>query len=168
MAEVPIPLRLDARPRAANGFPIPYLVVIVDGRPDFRISDPDKWLECNLHKLCALCGQPLKKRGWFVGGPLCHENRIFLDPPMHRDCAEYALKVCPYLAMPRGHFSNVEKRPAPLPITVSQMVAPERPERFMLACTDEWKLAVGNNDPFIVASPWTEVHWYRHGEEIQP
>lgn len=167
MPDLPIPRQLRQRPKQ-DGFPVPYSVMWVDGKPDFRVTDGQRWLGCVRGRRCALCGIGLGKKGaWFVGGPLCHENRIFLDPAMHQECAEYALRVCPFLAAPRGHFSNLDHRPAPAAAAISPIAADVRPDRFMLGLALGFQLIRMQNQPAILATPWQSVQWWRHGSPIE-
>jgi hypothetical protein len=166
MPDLPeMPRRLRQRAKH-NGYPVPYSVMWVDGVPDFRVTDGERWLSCVRGRRCAMCGVGLDKGAWFVGGPLCEVNRVFLDPAMHLDCAEFALRVCPFLAAPRSHFSDLERRPAPDAATPSTIVSPERPDRFMLGLAAGYQLIRVNNQPAIYATPWHQVQWWRHGSPI--
>lgn len=94
----PIPFRMARRPRDPRGLPIPYSQFIdQDGKPDFRVLDDQRVARCLRYRLCGLCGQQLGKHIFFVGGPLCVDNGLFHDPPMHRECAEFALRACAHL-----------------------------------------------------------------------
>ncbi len=168
---VDIPRRLRQRPRDPRGYPIPYVVLILpDGRPDFRASNPTHWLACVERKRCQLCGQNLPAGGWFIGGPQCEQSRCLLDPPMHRECAEYSLQVCPFLAIPKAHYSDIARRPV-LP-GHARVHDAEKPDRFMLGHAEGWdRRDMSASDgvvPVIVAWPWTELHWWRDGQEFQP
>jgi hypothetical protein len=48
-----------------------------------------------------LCGEKLCETVFFVGGcgSALHPNGGYVDPPMHKECATYALEVCPFLAL---------------------------------------------------------------------
>lgn len=95
-----MPNRLHRLPRTAAGIPIPYFVAKVEGRYDFRVMDVEKLPKAIRHRLCWLCGQPMGRMMCFVVGPMCVVNRVSAEPPMHRDCAEYALQACPFLTQP--------------------------------------------------------------------
>jgi hypothetical protein len=43
---------------------------------------------------------------------MCAVNRVSGDPPMHRDCAEYAVKVCPFMVQPKMVRRSGDDRPA--------------------------------------------------------
>lgn len=94
-------LKLDDR-----GYPIPYFCPTPNGKPDFRYQDQKKRQACIDHKLCSVCGKRLlDKQFWFICGPLGLKNQIHSDAPMHAECADYAINVCPHLA-----FYKAERR----------------------------------------------------------
>lgn len=85
-----------------RGFPVPWFVTWIDGKPDFRIVDPHKIIMGVQSRLCFICGRPLTAQKTFVGGPITVINRISSEPPNHFDCAEYAARVCPFLSRPQA------------------------------------------------------------------
>src|SRR6478672_2277487 len=92
-------LKIDER-----GYAIPWGVVVDDnGTAHFAINDHVVRRRSITEDLCGLCGHKLFRGRWFVGGSKSafHEHGAFIDPPMHSECAHYALQVCPYLAAPR-------------------------------------------------------------------
>lgn len=97
---IEIPARLAARQVDGKGAPIPYFVRYFDGKPDFRYVDPQKILTACIKNLCFLCGEPLGRHRAFLIGPTSTLSRVSAEPPMHRDCAEYAVKACPFLTDP--------------------------------------------------------------------
>jgi hypothetical protein len=42
-----------------NGYPVPFVQMWIDGKPDFRVIDPYRVDECAEQKLCAICGRKL-------------------------------------------------------------------------------------------------------------
>jgi hypothetical protein len=160
LADIEMPRRLRQRPRY-RGYPVPYLAAVSGGIPDFRAPDPQRWQTCVMARVCGLCGQDLQRSAWFIGGPLCAENRVFVDPAMHEDCAEYALRVCPFLAIPKAHYSDHARRPPPASHVTVKVVAPARPERFMLGGTPGWTIIEPSQ--LIRALPWTALRWWRDG-----
>lgn len=101
LESIPMPDRIKALPRdSERGYPIPFFVAQIDGKADFRIADNDKRIRCVKERLCWICGERLGRYLVFVVGPMCSINRISAEPPMHRDCAEYSVRVCPFLLNP--------------------------------------------------------------------
>lgn len=72
--------------RTYRGHPVPFTQMWIDGKPDFRVVDPEKSIKCIHEKLCAICGVKLGEFCYFIGGPLSKQNRLFVDPPMHEQC----------------------------------------------------------------------------------
>ena len=172
-AAVPIPDRLARRPRDKRGYPIPYAVMVdSNGVPDFRVTDIEKWVFAVQHKRCGLCGEPLGARMAFVGGPKCHKYRVFTDLPMHRDCAEYALRVCPYLALPRAthalHYQTGQQK-GDYTLRVTESASTEKPDRFVLGIAKSYTpLRLPDSSYGLQAAPWQETVWWKDGEVMQP
>lgn len=66
------------------------------------IIDGLKMRRCVHQNLCWLCGGVLDRTVAYVLGPMCCVNRTSAEPPSHRECAEYAARVCPFLTMPKA------------------------------------------------------------------
>lgn len=132
---VPIPAFLRQHPRW-RGLPIPFTTFIgSDGIPDFKVVDHMAVYQCLRQGLCGLCGKRLKKPVVFIGGPLCVENRMFIDPGTHEECALYATKVCPYLANADGAYSKAKIKhleDGQSVITTFQGASLERPDKLAL------------------------------------
>jgi hypothetical protein len=170
-ANIKLPQRLSGRPRDRRGYPIPYLAVVQeDGTPDFRISDAKRWVKVVNERRCALCGKLLGREIAFVGGPKSMAHRLFTDPGMHRDCAEYALKVCPFLAAP--HFKYAESLRAiadtDMAVVVNENVPTERPEAFGLGITKGYDVQMLNGTPVIGAHAFSTLEWFHRGHELGP
>jgi hypothetical protein len=101
---VPLPLRMARLPRDYRGYPIFYSVqpdpAPKNGaRVDFRVLNHHHHVRCATERRCAICNGRLGSELHFLGGPMCVQNRIFGDGPMHRECCDYARLVCPYLSI---------------------------------------------------------------------
>lgn len=105
-----MPERIRALLISPKGFPVPFFVQWVDdgkpvacgqGTPDFRVMDTEKFRVAMRKPICWICGQPMGVHRVFTIGPMCSINRIISEPPSHRECAEFAVKACPFLANPR-------------------------------------------------------------------
>lgn len=161
LADVPMPVRIARLARDARGYPIPYAVMYrSDGTPDFRAIDPEKWMRAARHRRCGICGDVLGAHLAFVGGPRSIENRLFTDLPMHRDCAIYALQVCPFLAAPSFEYS----RKLPEGTAINNHVATDRPPLFGLGICRGFQLVrLPGNDIVIHAEPFENVEWWLNG-----
>lgn len=114
IGDIPIPKRMQKLPISDKGFPIPafvawlapdknnYLPVGARGAVrDFRVIDSRYMDACFRMSKCWLCAEPLGRYRVFAIGPMCLVNRTTMEPPSHRDCAEYAVAACPFLSRPK-------------------------------------------------------------------
>jgi hypothetical protein len=106
--DIALPARMKHLPVNDRGFPVPWFVPKVKGEWDFRAVDAPKVIMAYRRRLCWLCGAPLGRFLAFVIGPMCSINRVSSEPPSHRDCAEYAVRACPFLSRPRARRNTVD------------------------------------------------------------
>lgn len=99
----PLPARIARLPVDARGYPVPYFVAWVDGRPDHRMIDEKKIRPALKLGLCWICGQALGAFKGFAVGPMCAITRTVSEPPSHRECLEFAARACPFLTRPLAH-----------------------------------------------------------------
>jgi len=97
----PLIPRIAALPVDERGYPVPFFVAWINGKPEFRMADSAKLVRCVKEKLCWVCGQKLGRNMAFVIGPMCAVNRTTAEPPSHLDCAEWSVKGCPFLSKPQ-------------------------------------------------------------------
>lgn len=160
---VAIPDRVARLAKDARGYPIPYSVWFNElGLPDFRVVDPQKWARAARGRCCGVCGEPLGVRIAFVGGPRSIENRLFTDLPMHRDCAVFAMQVCPFIAAPKFSYA----RTGPEGTKISDNITVARPERFGLGITKGFDLARLNGEIVLQARAFETVEWWSHGSPV--
>src|SRR5262245_34468297 len=170
---VPVPGRLANAPRDSRGFIVPFFVAWLEngrqvrrgaGKPDFRVVDPGALAACVRHSLCWLCGQMLGKHRAFVLGPMCVITRVNSEPPSHRDCAEYAMRVCPFLTRPnmRRNPTTLLARTVPAPGDHQD----RNPGLMALWMTDGARMFYAEEGQpgalFEVNDP-SEVVWWREG-----
>lgn len=98
----PLPSRMRKLPIDERGYPVPWFVAWVDGKPEFRISDNQKWLKCVKYAACWVCGERVGKFKTFVIGPMCAVNRTTCEPGCHLDCAIFSATACPFLTLPKA------------------------------------------------------------------
>lgn len=104
MPKIEIPSFLSHLKQDDRGYPIPFFVPWINGKPDFRMMSSIKLELCIDKKLCGICGKKLHEYQYFITGPMGLKNGTHSDPPSHRDCAEYSLQVCPHL-----HFEKAKR-----------------------------------------------------------
>jgi hypothetical protein len=156
--------RLERDPR---GYPVPFFALRDDqGRPHFTVIDGAKQTLAMVRDLCAICGQPLLRCRWFVGGPMSafHPLGDFGDGPMHAECANYALRVCPYLAVPNyaGLIGARAIDPSNKARIVSDDVEPDRPQIFVAAlATGQTYTMFGHSKPH---RPYLRAQLWQRGE----
>jgi hypothetical protein len=95
------------------GFPIPYSTFVHEGKPDFRVTDMLRWDKCAREKLCGVCGKKLGEFCYFVGGGQTLKYRLFFDPAMHKPCAEFSSKICPFLNGRKTEYRPLDVLKAP-------------------------------------------------------
>jgi hypothetical protein len=151
-----MPSRIARLPRTASGLPIPYFVDRpADGSIDFRVMHPERMVLAMRQRLCWTCGERLGRYVAFVGGPLSISQRQFSDPASHRECAEYALTVCPFLTSP-----TTQRRDAALPehATMDEAQVAENPGVFGLLITRDYTFT-----EIVHAGRPLEIWWYTAG-----
>jgi hypothetical protein len=84
-----------------RGYPVPFFVDYLDGKPEFRAMDQAKFRRCLKERLCWVCGQKLGVHLAFTVGPMCGLNRTSSEPPSHYSCAAWSARNCPFLSNPR-------------------------------------------------------------------
>jgi hypothetical protein len=114
--DIPMPPAIARLERDHRGYPVSYTTHRrADGTPVLGKVDWPRQVWCHELSLCSICGEDLPpSENWFVGGSGCafHPLGNFTDPPMHGECAEYALRTCPFLAAPSyGRLNAGEPRP---------------------------------------------------------
>jgi hypothetical protein len=169
-----MPPRISALPRDRRGLPIPVTVLRDDqGLPHFTINDSRMAARCYREGRCGICGETLGALKCFVGGPgsAFHPAGLYFDGPMHRDCAAYALGVCPYLAVAGGYTKSVGARtlrPGSLGgrtlLTVDPTIHPDQPAVFVLGSCRRFSLTASGR--FKPERPWAELRYFRAGQEI--
>jgi hypothetical protein len=96
-----LPARIAKLPRDSRGYPVPWFCSWnPDGTPNFQTADGDKSILAIKNSLCWVCGERLGRHLSFVIGPMCLINRVSAEPPHHRECSEFSLRVCPFLLHP--------------------------------------------------------------------
>ena len=166
------PARIAALPLDDRGYPVPWFVAWIDGKPDFRVIGPGKIAEAWNKRRCWLCGQQLGRYVAFVIGPMCAVNRITSEPPCHRECAFYAAEACPFLVMPSAKRRDaglpadaqdaagvgLKRNPGMALVWIADTKGPNRPR--------PWK--VENGTLFRVGDVPDALHWFTEGRFATP
>lgn len=108
---LPIPKELAHLKTDDRGYPIPFFVSIIDGKPEFRFLKPERLQMIIDKKLCHICGKKLPTDYfYFLSGPQGLQNRVSTDAPMHRGCAEFSLFACPHLFLQKAERRDNDER----------------------------------------------------------
>ena len=158
-----LPARMRKLPVNHQGYPVPWFVSWIDGEPEFRVVEPGKINRAVRFKLCWLCGETMGSYAAFVIGPMCGINRISAEPPCHRECAEFAVRACPFLTLPAA-----KRRTAGLPDGCRDLpgeAIKRNPGVVLLWVTRQWQaIPVDHGLLFKVGDP-TSTQWFREGRE---
>jgi hypothetical protein len=112
---------------------------------------------------------------WFIGGIRCFvlENGAFIDGPMHYECGEYALNVCPFLAVPNyskridDALLTVSCTPLGLSVVQNKAVVAEQPECFGFGSTEQfYTLTTTPGEWLYFVDRWDYVEWWHNGTSI--
>ncbi|MGH8665352.1 MAG: hypothetical protein ACREUX_13910 [Burkholderiales bacterium] len=161
----PLPDRIKALPIDSRGYPIPWFVAEIEpGVRDFRFADRHKRVIAARDRRCWVCSDKLGRYLAFVIGPMCAINRNTSEPACHRECAEFAVRACPFMLLPQAQYRKanapdsmqkpigfLDGNPGCMCIWITTDFKPYRagPNR------DDWLILIGNP---------IECLWYAGGE----
>lgn len=162
-----MPERMRNRPVSAKGYAVPWFVTEkdVDGDWEFRAVRPNRYIEAHNRQVCWVCGQMLGRYRTFAIGPMCAVNRVTSEPPSHRECAEWSMQVCPFMANPRMRRNAVDLPEGAGDGTPGIMID-RNPGVAMLWHTERSAYApirVNNGFLFKLKSDPLDMAWYRQG-----
>lgn len=159
-----MPPAIAKLPRDERGYPVPWFVAWVDGKPEFRCADGKKFAQAIQHRLCWVCGEKLDaKRNTFVIGPMCCVNRNTAEPPCHAECAEWSVVNCPFLSKPKA-----VRRDANMPEggEVAGFSIDRNPGVTCLWYCTGYKLASDGRGGILFDLPGPyQVRWWREGRK---
>lgn len=139
-------LKVDQR-----GYPIPFFVAYVNGKPDFRMLDPAKYKYCLEQNLCSICGKKhVPKNYFFITGPIGLANGVHSDCPMHRGCAEYSLQICPHLYFEKAKRNDRGELVKIAAETTGAAGIKEKPSELFLIRADKYKTIPGPHNGILI------------------
>lgn len=157
------PDRIKALPTDHRGFPVPWFVARIDGKPDFRVIGPGRIEAAVRGHRCWICGRRTGLYKAFVIGPMCAVNRVAPEPPSHRQCATFAAKACPFLALPKMR-RNENGLPDEASAPAGVMIKRNPGVALVWVTTAYTVVEAGEGLLFDVGEP-ASVHWYAEGRE---
>jgi len=92
-----MPARIKALPVDEHGYPVPWFVGWVDGKPDYALIEFDKFVRAADEKRCWVCGEFLGAHRAFVTEAMAAFTRLTTEPPCHSECAIFSVTACPFL-----------------------------------------------------------------------
>jgi hypothetical protein len=159
--DIEMPTRIKRLPISERGYPIPWFVPWEDGVPLTQAADPRKLRLALTQHLCWICGEALGVFKCFIIGPMCAVNRITSEPPNHRECAEYAVRTCPFLVKPNMKRNPVDddRKQEPAGIMIER-----NPGVCLIWVTRSYRRFTprGGGVLFSLNDP-VELAWYREG-----
>jgi hypothetical protein len=96
------------------------------------------------------------------------QNGYFYDPPMHRECAGYALRACPHLARAKGRYGAIpEVDGARLVVGVMESTTKVETFALMHGSAFHWSRDPAGMVLIKAVLPWREVTWWRDGRPVK-
>jgi hypothetical protein len=163
-----VPESLKRRPvDERRGLPVPAVSEYDDPETgetyyDFTAVNGMKAVELGQQRRCGLCGEPMDYWVVFLGGPKSAEARTYVDPPMHPECGEAALHLCPHIAKPKTQ--RTQKHKAPDVITPEWFVE-EKPQVWVMLLTRRYKLILHKGEPVFLAAPPKALRRFEYSDE---
>lgn len=149
-----------------RGFPVPWFVAYVDGKPDFRMIDPKKMQYALEQDKCFVCGKKhIKGLYFFITGPMGLANGVHSDCPLHLDCAKYSLQICPHLFFERTQRNETGDLYKYVSATTGQAGIKEKPSELYLIKANKYKTIPGPEGGRLIKFNVVdfEEFWYENG-----
>jgi hypothetical protein len=147
-----------------RGYPVPWFVLWIDGKPEFRVMDTTKWKRAVKERLCWVCGRALGSYLAFVLGPMCGITRTTSEPPCHLDCARWSARNCPFLTKPQMTRREDEAFLALDPHPTGGLAIKRNPGVVLIWITQTYQLFKPvDGGVLITVGPPIEVEWWAQG-----
>lgn len=164
IATIDMPERMKALRLNNAGYPVPWFVAWIDGKPDFRVIRPDGIRQALREQRCWVCGKlcigPTRA---FVIGPMCAVNRTTAEPGGHEACAVYSAQACPFLANPSKRRREHGK-PEDAVNPGGEMIT-RNPGVALVYVSRDWTTYEVPNGMLFDLGPPQRVSWWAHGRE---
>jgi hypothetical protein len=159
-----LPSRMKELPVDDRGYVVPWFVDWIDGRPEFRAMNPEKWIRAIREKRCWVCGDRLGRWMTFVAGPMCGINRTSSEPPCHRECAQWSARNCPFLNNPDA-IRREDEDFNPVSRSVGGVAIQRNPGVSMLWTTNTYTVFDdGRGGRLLHMGEPSSVEWYACGK----
>lgn len=157
-----VPEKMQALPVDERGYPVPWFVDWVEGKPDHRLMDAKKIPDAIRFDRCWICGEAMGKYRSFCMGPMGLITLTQTEPPSHLDCLRFAVKACPHLTSPSAKHRDTGIEEAVTPVGTVQV----NPGTWCLATTREVRIHryVIEERYLFRIGPIDSAEWYRKGK----
>lgn len=156
----PLPDRMKKLPVDERGYPVPWFVGWVEGKPDFRVVRPGGIAIAYKKNLCWICGDYMGTHKALVIGPMCAVNRVTSEPASHLECAQFAVKACPFLTLPQAKYRQANmpehNKAAGVPLSRNPGVS------VIWVTLHYVPFKVGTGYLFKLSAP-VQLEWWREG-----
>ena len=158
---IEIPSRLRDRP-VYGGLAIGYITrTLPDGRPCNGVNDELKRMQVIRERRCGQCCQPLDRWIAFIVTEVEAADGLVEEPGMHRECAEYAMAVCPFLAHGIVRSRPVKIAPGEKLVMAPWSRGPDSRPRIGIYITSDYRAARMLSGQLMVRmSPPKKIRWY--------
>lgn len=172
---VEIPQKMQHLPKDKRGYPVPHIILMSkDGEPNFIVNNDVEVWRCLSEKRCHVCGLKLEDDMWMLGGPKSafHPRGAFNDGPVHKECGEYALQVCPYLAVSnykgKQTMDDIAAGKFDSPVTLYNPTQdPNRVPFFVFAKVSDYNVSVNGINRYVKpVTPYLEVEYWNDGVRL--
>lgn len=158
-----LPARIARLPQDERGYPVPWFVDWIDGKPIFPCIDPKKYTLAVREKRCWVCGDPLGSYLAFVAGPMCGINRTSAEPPSHRECAVFSVMNCPFLVNP--NMKRIENKYTTGSVSPGGVMIKRNPGVMLVWVTKSYRVFPdGSGGRLISMGEPTEIELWAKGE----
>lgn len=162
----PLTKRLEKLPVDERGYPVPWFVTWINGKPEFRSADARKWSRAVKESLCWVCGEKLGRYKTFAIGPMCAITRSTSEPANHLECAEWSVRGCPFLskpAMARRDNGGEDWETIKAHTVVSGIPIDRNPGVTCLWTAVDFKTFRAGQGRLIEVGDPVHIGWYREG-----
>jgi hypothetical protein len=172
--DIPLPENMKDLPKDKRGYSVPFVVLVdTQGNHHFAVNDENKTEWAIKNDLCSICGNVCGEDKWLIGGAKSafHPRGAYVDIPVHKSCGEYALKVCPYLAVSvntkRVDLSKLKSKLDKEVIFFDPTQSDERVPFFVFSKIKSYTVTRNGIYRYIIPEkPYLEVEYWNDGAQV--
>lgn len=163
------PARCPMDPKRKLPIPVVSNFIDDDGVASWNFSAMNARIALQMaqQRRCGVCGESIGYWVTFLGGPDSAKRRAYPEPPLHIECAEASLGLCPYLRN-RNTPRSREKRTGPVG-TLRPGNSPTRTmDKVIIYITRRYEVftdPTGRTLAGCVPAPAKELREFGYGED---